>query len=387
MATIPDRLKAHLNGMRFGLMEASGAMGDLGTFIPITISLVAVAHLDIGTILLFAGLYNVLSGLLFNQPIPVQPMKAIAAVAIAEALSPGAIAAAGLGAGAVVLFLGTTGLLEKVERLIPRAIVRGIQLGVGLKLLMNGILMIGATPALALDGWITAGVAAVFIVAATGRARLPAALILFVAGLLVMLAINPGILCSLSLGWQGLSPSVPSWSDWETGLLLGAVPQIPLTLLNSVIAICALSGELYPDKKIPTRRMAASVGLMNIIGCWFGTMPMCHGAGGLAGQHRFGARSGGSVVMLGAAKMAIGVFLGSSAAVILLAYPTSILGVLLCFAGIELALPARNCHSRRDFFLAVLTAGGVLSINTAAGVALGLLAAIIFRNIDNGNDV
>ncbi len=131
--------------------------------------------------------------------------------------------------------------------------------------------------------------------------------------------------------------------------------------------------------------MAVSVGLMNLLGCWFGAMPMCHGAGGLASQHRYGARSGGSVVMLGAAKVSIAVALGSSAIVLLNAYPMSILGVLLAFAGAELALPARECISRDGFFLATLTSGGCLAFNTVFGVAAGITAAFILTlNRDSG---
>jgi len=153
--------------------------------------------------------------------------------------------------------------------------------------------------------------------------------------------------------------------------------------LNSVIAVCALSAELYPGRGVATRSMAVSVGLMNVLGCWFGAMPMCHGSGGLAGQHRFGGRTGGSVVILGAIKIAIAVLFGSSAAVLMAAYPTSILGVLLCFAGAELALPARSSVDRDDFFLAVLTAGGCLGFNTAVGFGLGMAAAILLASANN----
>ena len=146
--------------MRFNLAEASGALGELGTFIPLTVSLVPICDLDLTSVLFFAGLYNLITGYLFNQPIPVQPMKAIAAVAIAETLSPGSIAAAGLGAGAVVFFLGFTGLVQVVERWVPHAVVRGIQLGVGLKLLIKGVSMIHATPWGSLDGPIIAALSA-----------------------------------------------------------------------------------------------------------------------------------------------------------------------------------------------------------------------------------
>ncbi len=370
---------SRLRAMRFNLTEVSGALGDLGTFVPIVVSVVAVCHLDIGTILLFAGLFNIITGLLFNQPIPVQPMKAIAAVAIAESLSPGTIAAAGFGAGVIVFVLGATGLVETVERLVPRPVVRGIQLGVGLKLLIKGVLMIHSTPALALDGWGAAALGAAFIIVSARWRRFPSALVLFVTGLGIMFLVCPNLLKDVSFGWHGIRFILPTLDNWKTGLFRGTLPQLPLTLLNSVIAVCALSGDLYPGRAVSRRSMATSVGLMNIFGCLFGAMPMCHGAGGLAGQHRFGGRTGGSVVILGVAKVMLGIALGSAAALFLAAYPKSILGVLLCFAGLELSLPSRECSGRDDFFLVVLTAGGILSFNTAVGFVLGIFAALLLR--------
>ncbi len=374
-----NELRERLRAMRFDLTEASGSLGDLGTFIPLVVSLVHVSHMDAGSILLFAGLYNILTGFLFNQPIPVQPMKAIAAVAIAEALSPGEIAAAGLAAGAVVFLFGLTGFVETIERLIPRAIVRGIQLGVGLKLLVRGLAMITGDSTLYIDNWTVAVLAGATVLLAARWRRFPAALVLFAAGLGLMFLARPAILDELTFGWKGLALVLPTVEEWQTGLFRGAIPQLPLTLLNSVVAVCALSADLYPGRGIGTRPMAISVGLMNLGGCWFGAMPMCHGAGGLAGQHRFGARTGGSVFMLGLAKVGVAILLGSSAAVVLAAYPKAILGTLLGFAGIELALPVRTCRGRDEFFLAALTAGGILGVNTLVGFLLGLGAALLIK--------
>lgn len=369
-----EHIGARLGAMRFGLQEAGGAFGDLGTFIPIVVSLVVTCDLDIGSILFFAGLANIVTGFLFNQPIPVQPMKAIAAVAIAQLLSPGMIAAAGLGVGLVVFILAVTGLIQTVERLVPRAIVRGIQLGVGLKLLSKGVIM-------ASDAWLMAGIALGLVLLSLRWKRFPSAMVLFMGGLAYMVVANPGLTTDLSFGWSGPVFSPPTMAEWKAGLVQGGLPQIPLTLLNSVIAVCALSADLYPGRGIGTRSMALSVGLMNMIGCWFGAMPMCHGAGGLAGQHRFGGRTGGAVVLLGVGKVVLGITLGSAAAVLLAAYPGAILGVLLCFAGVELARPVRDCKTRDEIILAVATAAGILIINTAVGFAVGLVGALLLKAV------
>lgn len=366
--------------LRFDLGEAAGALGDLGTFIPLTLAVLATCGLDAGSVLVFAGLFNIAGGLLFNQPIPVQPMKAIAAVAVAEALSPGEVAAAGFSAGLVILLLGASGLAARAERLVPRPVVRGIQLGVGLKLAVQGLGLIAPLPWFALDGIVLAAAAAGLVLATSGLERFPSALILFLGGCLVLAAALPPDF-AWSFGWRGPSPLLPAAAEWKSGFLRGALPQIPLTLLNSVIAVCALSEDLYPKRGIKTGPMAVSVGLMNVAGCLFGAMPVCHGSGGLAGQHRFGARTGGSVVMLGAAKVALGVALGGSAAALLALFPASILGVLLIFAGIELASPARECARRDAFFTAAATAAGILALGTGAGFLLGLGAAVLNNRV------
>lgn len=137
--------------------------------------------------------------------------------------------------------------------------------------------------------------------------------------------------------------------NWGQGFFQGTLPQLPLTTLNSVISVCCLAHALYPEKRDPilvqkgrtdavvTRReVCISVGLMNLLLCPLGSMPNCHGAGGLAGQHRFGARHGTSVAVLGLAKMAIAVFLGGSALTLLDALPVAVLGIMLVIAGLEL---------------------------------------------------
>ncbi|VAX24603.1 Sulfate permease [hydrothermal vent metagenome] len=374
-----SRFVLWLGGLRFNMAEASGALGDLGLFIPLTVALVTVCGMDGGSILLFAGLFNLVTGLMFNQPVPVQPMKAIAAVAIAEGLAPGEIAAAGFLAGAIVLLLGLTGLIQKIEKLVPRPVVRGIQLGVGLKLAVKGVALIMATQWIAWDGRIIAIIAAIMILAMSHREKFPSALILFIAGFGLMFINSPQVFHGLTMGWSWPGFIMPSSDQWVDGFFLGTLPQIPLTLLNSVIAICALSADLYPGKGIKTRSMALSVGAMNVFACLLGAAPMCHGSGGLAGQHRFGARTGGSVVILGAAKVIVGLFFGTATIAILAAYPVSILGALLIFSGLELTLPARDCVKRNAFLTATATACGILAANTAVGFILGLITALFIQ--------
>jgi hypothetical protein len=366
--------------MRFNLPELSGGLGDLGTFVPLTASLIIVCGMEGGSVLFFAGLLNVLVGLTFNQPIPVQPMKAIAAVAIAEGLAPGEIAAAGFLSGAILLALVLTGLVTTAERWIPRPVVRGIQLGVGLKLAATGVTMALAGGWWELDGLALALAAALLVLGTVRWQRFPSALILLVVGIVLIPLEGLDTLAELSLGWGGPVWIWPTLEQWELGLTRGALPQLPLTLLNSVIAVCALSGDLFPGRAIGTRPMAISVAVINLGTCLFGAMPSCHGSGGLAGQHRFGARTGGSMVVLGLGKIGLGILFGSAVGVVLAAFSSSLLGVLLAFAGLELALAAREVSDRNAFFVVVATAGGILAMNAALGFVLGLATALLLRS-------
>ena len=376
-------MSSDIRALRFDRAEAGGALGDLGTFIPLLVGMVIRCGLQLGPALFCAGLMNLLTGLAFGIPMPVQPMKAIAAVAITEGLSEPQIIAAGIGTGAVVLLLGVTGLIDWLNRIIPRSVVRGIQLALGLKLLTFGLEKIADTETLV--GWDSIGMGvlcALLVLLLYFSRRVPGALVVFAIGLVALLAANPEVLSETRLGIAWELPDLSDRADWLEGLKRGTVPQIPLTLLNSVIAVCALSTDLCPQRPAAPKRVAISVGLMNLLCCPLGGMPMCHGAGGLAAQHRFGARTGGSVVILGVSKMSLALLFGGSLLIWLQHYPQSVLGVLLLFSGMELALVCRDQTSRSDFFVMILTAGACIAVNTAVGFVVGwAMAALLIWGV------
>lgn len=371
--SLPDRDTT--DRLRFNLSEMSGSLGDLGTFLPLAAGMAAVNRMDLGAIFLFAGAMNIATGLLFRQPVPVQPMKAIAAVAIAEGLSPGAIAASGMAMGVIVLTLALVGAVGWIDRVVPRPVVRGIQAGVGFALVMKGVTWAVGLPLFGADS-LTVALAVGLGVALFVNRRFPVMLVVFLAGLALAGWTIGGSVLTMPLTPTALTLVTPTSDEWLTGLTRGAVPQLPLTLLNSVLAVCALSGDLFPGRKIPPRKMALSVGMLNIATVPFGAMPMCHGAGGLAAQHRFGARTGGSVVMLGAAKIVFALALGGALLPLAQAYPRSLLAVMIFFAGITLMKPARE--SLRDSRAAIVmsfTAIVIVLSGTLEGFAVGCIAA------------
>jgi MFS superfamily sulfate permease-like transporter len=366
---------------RFNRHELAGSLGDLGTFLPLATALAIQCGMQLALIFIFAGLMHILSGWLFRQPMPVQPMKAIAAVAITQQLMPGEIAAAGILMGVLMIMLAAFGAVDALVRYVPQSVVRGIQAGVGLKLVfdavgsLTGMDLIHAqwSAALPLWGWdslLMAGLALGLIVCPPFK-RWPVLLIVFTGGLVVAGIVQTPSAQGIRFGALNIQLAMPNAAAWWNGFWQGALPQLPLTLLNSVVAVCALSADLYPGRGIKPRRVATSVGLMNLLAVPFGGMPMCHGSGGLAAQHRFGARTGGSVIMLGAIKIVAGLVFGAALVPVVQAYPRSILAVMLLVAGLALARPARDSLQGAALIVVIVTVGGILLGNTLVGTAVG----------------
>ncbi|RDX70617.1 Molybdate transporter 1, partial [Mucuna pruriens] len=402
--------------------ELNGAMGDLGTYIPIVLSLTLSRDLNLGTTLIFTGIYNIITGAIYGVPMPVQPMKSIAAEALSDAgFGVPEIMAAGILTGGVLIFLGATKLMQLVYTLIPLSVVRGIQLAQGLSFAFTAVKYVrkvqdlpkskalGDRHWLGLDGLVLAIVCLCFLVVMSGagekdhgfecdgedfgcqkrvdegerkkRSRvrrvvfsLPSAFIVFVLGVVLAFIRRPKVVHEIKFGPSSMEVVKFSKHAWKKGFVKGTIPQLPLSILNSVIAVCKLSKDLFPEKDFSVTSLSVSVGLMNLVGSWFGAMPSCHGAGGLAGQYKFGGRSGGCVALLGAAKLVLGLVLGSSLAHILRQFPEGILGVLLLFAGIELATCCRDINTKEDsFVMLVCTAFSLVGSSAALGFLCGMI--------------
>ncbi|EHA52389.1 hypothetical protein MGG_09545 [Pyricularia oryzae 70-15] len=324
------------------LSEISGALGDLGTLLPLMIALALQSSISLSTTLVFSGIFNVLTGIVFGIPLPVQPMKAIAAAAIAEHTSLRQTVAAGGLVSAAVLILSATGLLRRATRLIPVPVAKGIQFGAGLSLVISaGSSLLQPLHWLhpILDNRLWAFGALVGLVVTHRFRRVPYALIVFILG--TAFAAVAVATSGRNLRLPGVAPWVPFLvlPAWTSPVAISmAVAQLPLTTLNSVIAVSALSADLLPNLPTPTvTEMGLSVASMNLIGCWFGAMPVCHGAGGLAAQHRFGARSGASIIILGIFKILLGLILGETLLDLLDRFPHALLGIMVLASGLELA--------------------------------------------------
>lgn len=356
--------------------EIGGACGDLGTLLPHMVAAIAVVGLAPAGVLVGFGLFLLATGALYALPIAVQPMKAVSAVMLSSGLGPGEIAATGLILGAVLLALGATGAIGRLARVLPQSVTAGLQLGLGLSMAWIGADMIADAP------WLGLAVLALLL----GLALIP-----HVPAAPAALAVAVVIGQALGLGGPlpALAPTLslppvvlPSWADAARALELTVLPQLALTLTNAVIVTAALAGDLFPGRadRVTVRSLALSTGIANLALAPFGAMPMCHGAGGLQAQARFGARTGAAPMLLGTVLLALGFAFAPGAAALLAAIPAAAVGALLVLAGADLALSRRLVDARPACRPAIAaTAALALFVNPLAGLAAGWLIELLQR--------
>ena len=347
-------------GNRFDRMEVAGAFGDLGTLVPFVVAYLAVLKMDASSVLFAFGISMLVCGFVYRTPIPVQPMKAAGAIATTQAaqtitLTPAMVHGASLVTGLIWLILGLTGTANRVAKLVKRPIVVGIVLGLGFGFMVEGAKLMS-------QNWWIGGAALLGTSLLLTNRVIPAMFLLLLFGGVFGIVSDPTLLQALR-GVE-IEPRLPdfalaklTWNDVLIGAVFLALPQVPLTLGNAVIAITEENNRLFPNRPVSEAKIATSTGLMNIVSASIGGVPMCHGAGGMAGHVQFGARTGGAVIMLGALLLLAAIFFGSSVATFLRLFPPSILGVILFLTGAQLALG--SCDISRDKgerFVTVVTA-------------------------------
>ncbi|KAG8625107.1 hypothetical protein KVT40_006858 [Elsinoe batatas] len=320
--------------------ELSGSLGDLGTLLPLLIALTLQGSISFSSTLVFSGLTNIFTGVYYGIPLPVQPMKAIAAVALTSNLSREETAGAGMFVGAAVLVGSVTGVLGVLERVVPLPVIRGIQLSAGLSLIMSaGTSLLRPLDWVSpvWDNYLLTLLAFLGLFFSSHRPAIPFALVVTLLGIVLSALALPSSRTGPNGPWIWHPTTlVPSGDAFLKGTLQAGLPQLPLTTLNSILAVSSLAHALHLDVPSP-KSLGISVGLANLIAPWFGGMPVCHGSGGLAGQYRFGARSGASVIILGTVKLMLGLLVGDRAVGVLRGFPRSLLGVMVVAAGVELA--------------------------------------------------
>jgi MFS superfamily sulfate permease-like transporter len=342
--------------------EFAGSVGNFGTILPIVFGVAAVSDINLGTVLLFFALWYAVIGIVYGIPVPVEPLKVVGAVVIAEGLSSGDIAAAGLLTGLIFLFLGLIKGMRYIREKIPISVIRGIQLGLALVLLNTSLRFITEDPAFALAA---IGLIVVFFLASS-RWSVPdiSALLVIVAGI------------GMGVAAYGIPPMqlppipgiiIPDAENFAVALVRLVPPQFPLTLTNAILATSVLAHDLY-KRDIEPDRLSITIGLMNILSVPFGAFPMCHGAGGLAAHYRFGGRTALSNIIGGTILLGFALFFAHPETLTIL--PAGMFGALLVFVGIELAKHGIKTDDR-------LISGSMAVIALIGGMTLAFVFGLL----------
>lgn len=360
---------------RYDRMEWAGAFGDLGTLIPFVAAYIGVLKLDPFGVLFAFGISMVACGLYYKTPFPVQPMKAIGAVASIQAVqtavvTPTAVYSAALATGAIWFIVGISGLMGRVAKLVPPTVVVGIVLGLGFGFMLQGVKMMQTD-------WVIAVIGVVGTLMLMGNRTVPAMFVLLTFGAVVGGIQHPELLSRLGdapIGWRAPSFALAdiTWNQVFVGVVLLALPQIPLTLGNAVIAITGENNRLFPQRRVTEGTVAVSTGIMNMFSGAVGGVPMCHGAGGMAAHLAFGARTGGSVVILGGVLLTLALFFSSSVDALFQLFPTAVLGVVLFVTGVQLAAGSSVLPPGRGDRIVVLVCAALCIWNVAVGFLAGM---------------
>jgi xanthine/uracil/vitamin C permease (AzgA family) len=357
--------------IRFDRNELSGAFGDIGTDFPLIVGMILIAKLDAASVLVMFGAMQLLTGLLYGLPMPAQPLKAMAVLVITQKLTGNILYGGGLAIGITMFVLAVTGLIDWLARAVPKSVVRGIQFGLGMQLALLAVK--DYVPADGRSGYALAAIAFVLTLFLLGNRRFPPAPLVILLGVAYAFAfkLDAGMLAR-SAGFHLPHLYRPSLADVLTGFVVLALPQLPLSLGNSVLATRQIAADLFPQKPIAVRKISLTYSLMNLINPFFGGVPTCHGSGGLAGHYAFGARTGGSVIIYGSIYLILGLFFSQGFQMAIQIFPKPILGVILAFEGLVLMRLIRDmAASKADFAVVLLV--GLMCVGLPYGYVLGLV--------------
>lgn len=381
---------------RFNRVELAGAFGDLGTLLPIVLGMILINGLSTTSVFLSFGVFYLVTGFYYRLPVPVQPLKAVAAIAIANPhiVTESVISASGIIFGLILLFLPLSGTMDRIARLFSQPVIRGIQLALGLIFLKKGIELIVTEKLFLSDtignyagyhvnlvlGLLVFGMVLLLL----NNKKTPAALAALTVGIFVGLIFGDIQNRTLAIGPTGIRFILPSPDDFYTAFFMLILPQIPLTIGNACVGTADTCRSLFPGNpfilKATADRFALSMGIVNLPAAFIGAIPMCHGTGGLAAHYRFEARTGGAPMMIGVVFIFLTLVLGELGLTILALIPNSVLGVLLVFAGLELCPLVRSLQTNEEFFVALLIAGIALTVpNMAWAFGAGIVADLIIQ--------
>lgn len=381
-------LSEKAQSFRFTLSEFSGALADLGVMLPLVLGLISLNGMNATAAFVGIGLAYILTALVYRLPIPVQPLKSVSAIALAMNLAPVVIVTGAIWNALAFLGMGFSGLDKWVQKAFPKPVVRGIQLGLAYLLAKSAWTLATAskpdwkgglslqTITLSWNILLVAG-ALLFLLLFLRWRKDWAALGVFVFGLGIS-SYHLGLpAIHLNLSLPSLFPLIPTWGQLWQGFLLLALPQIPLSLGNSIYATADAAKQYFGKQAdhVTPRRLMITMGFNDTVTAVLGGIPLCHGCGGLTAHYRLGARSGGAPLMIGLIFLLIGLFGGQTVMDIFRLIPFPVLGVLLAYIAWQHALLMRDLRGGRAILTAVLV---LLLTIIFSNLAIGFASAGVF---------
>jgi len=365
----------YFKDIKFDRNEWSGAFGDIGTDFPLIVGMILAAGLDSASVLVTFGVMQIFTGSFYKMPMPIQPLKAMATIVITQKISPNILYGGGLAIGISMFLLNITKLIDWISRVVPKAVIRGIQLGLGIKL---GLL--------ALQDYVIAdGVAGYYLAAAAfllaifllGNRKYPPAIFIIMLGIFYAFVFKVDAHSFINaVGIHLPQIHTPTWADILTGFLILTIPQIPLSIGNSILATNQIANDWYPKRTVTIRKISYTYSLINLINPFFSGIPTCHGSGGIVGHHTFGGRTGGSVIIYGCLYIFLGLFLSQGFDTLVHIFPLPILGILLLFESLGLMLLVQDVtDSKSSFMIALLV--GLISGGIQYGFVIGLFVGTL----------
>ena len=381
------------NNYQFNRSEISGALGDLGILIPLSLSLITMNGLNPTSVFLSVGLLYIFAGLYFGIPMPVQPLKAVAAIAIASSLSPNVISAAAFLMGTILLLLSVTRAVNILVKVFSVPVIKGIQLSIGLLLMISSFELISKReflingPDMAITlfertlplGLLVGPLSLLLILVLIRFPMVPTSLLVLSFGIFMGVFLGSASFSSSpSLGPVLPSLSWPSAKDFLLAFVLLVIPQLPLTLGNAVISTTDVAREYFGSRaqRVTPKRLCYSMGLINIWVGLTGGMPLCHGAGGITAHYRFGARTPGANLFIGGFCLLLSLAFGQASILVLSLIPYSVLGALLFYVGWRHVLLIARVRRRRLDYATVFTVAGATLIFRNLAIACGIGIAL-----------
>ncbi|MFC1562863.1 putative sulfate/molybdate transporter [candidate division KSB1 bacterium] len=368
---------------KFDRCEFAGAFGDIGVLFPLSAALITINGMNPSVIFLFAGMLYLAAGIYFRVPVPVQPLKAVAIIAIAMKLSPIQISASGLLIGIILLILAFTGIIGTLNKILSKAVIRGIQLGIGLLLMKSGFKMIVQPFEYS---YLFLGIAGIFMIFLFRNKRtIPSVAALILFGFIFALIFKKFGDGNFTFGMEKSVFKLPGLNDISSAFFLLVIPQLPLTLGNAIIASADASKLYFKDRanRVSEKRLAVSLGISNTIIGICGGLPLCHGAGGVTAHYKFGARTAGANIIIGSTLIIVALLFGKAFVNLFNYFPIPLLGSMLIYVGFEHSKLIKSLFPNKEFIVVSLTIGIIsfFTKNILIACLVGIGEEILFRII------